>query len=70
MQELKWIQNWDGMGWDGVLPRDDGLSLKHITPKDKDDKVSDSIFPCLVSIESSRMRRDNAQDLAGGRYPD
>lgn len=59
------------LGWAGVLPRDEGLSrsLKHMTSKDLGDKVPNSIFPCLVSIESSRMRRDNAQDLAGGSYP-
>lgn len=58
------------LGWAGVLQRDEGLSqsLKHITSKEPGDKVPDSIFPCLVSIESSRMRKDNAQGLAGGSY--
>lgn len=60
------------LGWAGVLPRDEGQSwsLKHITPKDQGDKVPDCIFPCLVAIESSRMRRDDAQDLAGGITPE
>lgn len=60
------------LGWAGVLPRDEGQSrnLKHITPKDQGDKVPDCIFPCLVVIESSRMRRDDAQDLAGGTTPE
>lgn len=59
------------LGRAGVLPRVEGQSqsLKHITPKDQSDKVPDSIFPCLVAIESSRMRRDDDQELAGGSCP-
>lgn len=54
------------LGRAGVLPRDEGLSwsLKNITPKG--DKVPDSISPCLVSMDSSRMRRDDEVGAAPG----